>query len=58
MGVNMTQDQLNQLIAALRGPDPAGAAGIGAAAMVGRLGPCEMGRDKLKRYKKFLDCWS
>ena len=23
--------------------------------MVGRLGPCELGRDKLKRYKKFLD---
>ena len=55
MGVNMTQGQLEQLIAALRGPNPAGAAGVGAAAMVGRLGPCELGRDKLKRYKKFLD---
>jgi hypothetical protein len=54
MGVNMTQDQLTQLIAALRGPHPAGA-GAGAAAMVGRLGPCELGRDKLKRYKKYLD---
>jgi hypothetical protein len=55
MGVNMTQQQLEQLITALRGPNPAGAAGLGAAAMVGRLGPCELGRDKLKRYKKFLD---
>ena len=23
--------------------------------LVGRLGPCELGRDKLKIYKKFLD---
>jgi hypothetical protein len=52
MGVNMAQEQLTQLIAALRGPHPAGA---GAADMVGRLGPCELGRDKLKRYKKYLD---
>ena len=51
----MTQAQLEQLITALRGANPAGAAGAGAAAMVGRLGPCELGRDKLKRYKKFLD---
>ncbi len=50
----MTQEQLEQLIAALRGPNTAGA-GVGAAAMVGRLGPCELGRDKLKRYKKFTD---
>ena len=47
----MTQEQL---IAALRAPNMAGA-GVGAAAMVGRLGPCELGRDKLKRYKKFTD---
>ena len=51
MGVNMTQEQL---IAALRGQNPVGT-GAGAAAMVGRLGPCELGRDKLKIYKKFLD---
>ena len=30
-------------------------AGAGAAAIVGRLGPCELGRDKLKRYKRFKD---
>ena len=47
MGVNMTQDQLDQLIQALRAP--AHTAGAGAAAIVGRLGPCELGRDKLKR---------
>ena len=50
----MTQDQLNQLIEALVASG-APTAGAGAAAMVGRLRPCELGRDKLKRYKKFLD---
>ena len=30
-------------------------AGAGAAAIVGRLGPCELGRDKLRRYKRFMD---
>ena len=30
-------------------------AGAGAAAIVGRLGPCELGRDKLKRFKRFMD---
>ena len=50
----MTQEQLQQLIAALRGPNTAGVR-VGAAAMVVRLGSCELGRDKLKRFKKFTD---
>ena len=53
MAINMTQEQLEQLIQALRPPAPT--AGAGAAAIVGRLGACELGRDKLKRYKRFLD---
>ena len=53
MAVQMTQQQLEQLIQALRPAAPT--AGAGAAAIVGRLGPCELGRDKLKRYKRFLD---
>ena len=53
MAVQMTQEQLDQLIQALRPAGPT--AGAGAAAIVGRLGPCELGRDKLKRYKRFTD---
>ena len=41
------------MIQALRPAAPT--AGAGAAAIVGRLGPCELGRDKLKRYKRFMD---
>ena len=52
MTVQMTKEQLEQLIQALRAAPTAGA---GAAAIVGRLGPCELGRDKLKRYKRFID---
>ena len=63
----MTPEQLNQLIAGLtdavrgqiqggQGAGDAAAIAAGAAAsVVGRLGPCELGRDKLKRYKKFID---
>ena len=29
----------------------------GAASVVGQLAPCNLGRNKLRRYKKFLD-WS
>ena len=53
MAVQMTPEQLEQLIQALRPAAPT--AGAGAAAVVGRLGPCELGRDKLKRYKRFID---
>ena len=53
MTVQMTQEQLEQLIQALKPAAPTVSAG--AAAVVGRLGPCELGRDKLKRYKRFMD---
>ena len=53
MVVQMTEEQLNQLIKALIPAAPT--AGAGAAAIVGSLGPCELGRDKLKRYKRFID---
>ena len=53
MAIQMNQEQLEQLIHSLRPAAPT--AGAGAAAMVGRLGPCELGRDKLKRYKRFMD---
>ena len=53
MAIQLSQEQLNQLIAVLRPAAPRARAG--AAGMVGRLGPCELGRDKLKRYKRFLD---
>ena len=56
----MTEDQLQTLIAALRpqpgqnvNGDPAHAAG--AAAVVGQMPPCRLGKDKLKRYKKWKD---
>ena len=55
MGLNLTQAQLEQLIQALVPAAAAPMAGAGAAAIVGRLSPCELGRDKMKRYKKFLD---
>ena len=55
MGVNLTQDQLEQLIQALRPAAASPMVEAGAAAIVGRLSPCELGRDKMKRYKKFLD---
>lgn len=38
-----------------RNSEKRGGSARDAHAMVGRLGPCELGRDKLKRYKKFLD---
>ena len=46
--------------AAAGGVGPAGGAamvqpGAGAAAAVGQLGPCHLGRDKMERYKKWGD---
>ena len=64
MGVNLTPDDLQDLLARamatamqqVQNNMPAAPrAGAGAAAIVGRLGPCELGRDKLKRYKRFKD---
>ena len=64
--VQFTQEQLNQLIAALLQPRAAapGAAGqpdggtaltAGAASVVGTMPPCRLGKDKLKRYKRWKD---
>ena len=58
----MTDVQLQALIAALRGPE-APAAGVpapahampGTAAVVGTMAPCNLGRNKLKRFKKWND---
>ena len=49
----MTADQFERLIATLRGGGGGGAAGTaGAAAVVGPMGPCALGKDKLKRPRK------
>ena len=52
MGENvvMTNDQLQQLLAAVDG-----AGGGAGATAVTQLGPCNLGRDKTKRYKKFVN---
>ena len=62
MGVNMTPEQFNQFLETVRGQMQGGGAGDAAAMAAGaaasvvrRLGPCELGRDKLRRYKKFID---
>ena len=53
----MTQGQFQQLLAAITAgmATPTAGAGAGAAAVMGRLGPCDLGRDKMKQYKKFKD---
>ena len=51
--VQMTNAQLQQLIAALTGAAEGRAAG--AAAVIGQLGPCQLGKDRIKRVKKFED---
>ena len=52
----MSADQFERLIATLRGGGGGGAAGAaGAAAVVGPMGPCVLGKDKLKRPKKWTD---
>ena len=60
--MNLTPDDLQDLLARAMATamqqvqnNTAPTAGAGAAAIVGRLGPCELGRDKLKRYKRFID---
>ena len=53
MTVEMTDAQLERLIAAVRGGGGGGAAG--AAAVVGPMGPCDLGKDKLKRPKRWSD---
>ena len=50
----MTDVQFERLIATLQGGGGGGAAGAaGAAAVVGPMGPCVLGKDKLKRPKKW-----
>ena len=51
--VQMTNNQLQQLIAALTGAAEGRAAE--AAAGIGQLGPCQLGKDRIKRVKKFED---
>ena len=57
--VNITHEQLQDLIAGVIAGAGGGAAGatgtISAASMVGPMGPCILGRDKLKRPKKWAD---
>ena len=51
--IQMTNDQLQQLITALTGA--AGGRAAGAAAVMGQLAPCQLGKDRIKRVKKFED---
>ena len=59
----MTDDQLKTLIAALRQPaqgppqqmDGGPNMAAGAAALVGQMPPCHLGKDKIKRFKKWKD---
>ena len=53
MTMEMTEAQFERLITTLRWGDGGGAAG--AAAVVGTMGPCVLGKDKLKRPKKWSD---
>ena len=53
MMVEMTDVQLESLVMAVRGRGGGGAAG--AAAVVGPMGPCDLGKDKLKRPKRWSD---
>ena len=56
MTVEISADQFNRLIATLQRAGSGGAAGVaGAAAMVGSMGPCVLGKDKLKRPEKWTD---
>ena len=56
MTVEMSDDQLERLIATLQGGGGCGPAGTAVvAAVVGPMGPCILGNDKLKRPKKWTD---
>ena len=56
IAVTMTANQLQTLIAALRGGGGGAAAGMaGAATVVGTTVPCVLGKDKLKRPKNWFD---
>ena len=51
MTVEMTNAQLERLIATVRG----GGGAAGAAVVVGPMGPCDLGKDKLKRPNRWSD---
>ena len=51
--VQMTQEQFNQLIALIG--TAGGGAAAGAAAVIGQMAPCELGKDKLKRIRRYND---
>ena len=55
--VQMTQEQFAQLLQTLqaRPQDDAPSMAAGAAAMAGQIPPCHLGRNKVKRYKKWAD---
>ena len=56
MTVEMSAEQFERLIATLQGGGGSGAAGAaGAAVVVGPMGPCVLGKDKLKRPKKWTE---
>ena len=56
MTVEMSADQFDRLIATLQGGVCGGVAGaVGAAGVVGPMGPCVLGKDKLKRPKKWTN---
>ena len=56
MMVEMSAEQFERLITTLQGGGGGGAAGAaGAAAVVGPMGPFVLGKDKLKRPKKWTD---
>ena len=55
--IQMTNDQLQALIAALRmNPMDGGPAQVaGPATLVGQMPPCLLGKNKIKRFKKWKD---
>ena len=56
MTVEMSADQFDRLIATLQRGGGGGAAGAaGAAVVVGPMGPCVLGKEKLKRPERWSD---
>ena len=59
--VQLTEDQFRRLLAMVQPAGPAAQVdgepvlALGAAAMVGQMTPCQLGKNKLKRYKKWRD---
>ena len=62
MAINMTEEQFNRLIQAIRPQEQDERGGAvqrqgtaGAAAVVGQMPGCQLGRNKIKRFKKWND---